>query len=62
VRGVRWFADGRRVGVSRSGPVGIYTKQWVRGGAKKGPARLRAVVVDAKGRTAAAVRTVRVCS
>jgi subtilisin family serine protease len=62
VRSVRFFADGRRVGVDRSGPSDLFAATWKRGGAKRGTHLLRAVVVDAKGRTAAAERTVRVCS
>jgi hypothetical protein len=62
VRGVRWFVDGHRIAVTRSGPGGIYSTTWNRAGAKKGTHRLRSVVVDAKGRSAAAGRTVRVCS
>jgi hypothetical protein len=62
LRGVRWFVDGRRIAVSRQGQGGIYARTWRRGGAKKGAHALRAVAVDARGRTAAAVRTVRVCS
>jgi hypothetical protein len=62
VRSVRFFADGRLVGVDRSGPADLFAATWKRGSAKKGTHLLRAVVVDAKGRTAAAERTVRVCS
>jgi hypothetical protein len=62
VRSVRWFVDGHRIAVTRSGAGGIYSTTWNRAGAKKGTHRLRSVVVDAKGRSAATSRTVRVCS
>ena len=62
VRGVRWFVDGHRIAVTRSGQGGIYSTTWNRAGAEKGNHRLRAEVVDANGRTSAASRTVRVCS
>jgi subtilisin family serine protease len=62
VRGVRFFADGKRIGVVRRGGAQLYGMTWRRAGARKGRHVLRAVVVDAKGHTAAARRTVRVCS
>jgi hypothetical protein len=62
VRAVRFFADGKRIAIDRSGGAQLYSATWRRGGARKGAHVLRAVVVDAKGRTAAAERTVRVCS
>jgi len=62
VRSVRFFADGRRVGIDRSGPGDLFSITWKHSRTKKGTHRLRAVVVDAKGRSAAAERTVRVCS
>ena len=62
VRAVRFFADGKRIAIDRSGGAQLYSATWRRGGARKGAHLLRAVVVDAKGRTAAAERTVRVCS
>ena len=62
VRGVRWFVDGHRIAVTRGSQAGIYSTTWNRAGVKKGTHRLRSEVVDAKGRTSAATRTVRVCS
>jgi subtilisin family serine protease len=62
VRSVRWFVDGHRIAVTRGGQASVYGTTWNRAGAKKGTHRLRSVVVDAMGRTAAARRTVRVCS
>jgi minor extracellular serine protease Vpr len=61
VRAVRFFADGKRIAIDRSGGAELYSATWQRGGARKGEHVLRAVVVDAKGRTAAAKRIVRVC-
>jgi hypothetical protein len=61
VRAVRFLVDGRRVGLDRNGgSAGLYTVTW-KVAAHKGSHTLRAVVVDARGRTAAATRTVRVC-
>jgi len=61
VRSVR-FLDGReRIAVDRRGPAGLYAVTWRTRGERKGVHVLRAVVVDAKGRTAVADRAVRVC-
>jgi minor extracellular serine protease Vpr len=62
VRQVRFFADRRRIAVVRRGNGGLYAATWRRAGARKEAHVIRAVVVDAKGRTAATERTVRVCS
>jgi subtilisin family serine protease len=61
LRSVR-FLDGKKtIATVKRGPSGIYTFVWKRGGAAKGRHTLRAVVTDAKGRTAEADRVVRVC-
>ncbi len=61
VRSVR-FLDGRKqVALVRRGASGLYGATWTRGNAKKGRHILRAVVTDARGRTATAERIVRVC-
>jgi hypothetical protein len=61
VRAVRFFADGKRIAIDRRGGADLFGATWRRGSARKGQHVLRTVVVDAKGRTAAARRTVRVC-
>jgi hypothetical protein len=61
VRAVRFSVDGRRIGADRSGPADLFSLVWRRGAVRKGTHVLRADVVDAKGRHAAAERTVRVC-
>jgi subtilisin family serine protease len=61
VRSVR-FLDGRKpIATVRRGTAGLYSATWRRGGAAKGRHMLRAVVTDARGRTAEAQRVVRVC-
>jgi hypothetical protein len=61
IRSVRFFDGARRIAIVRRGEAGIYTADWSTAGARKGLHRLRAVVVDARGRRASAVRPVRVC-
>ena len=61
VRSVRFFDGARRIATVRRGAEGLYGANWSTARAKKGVHRLRAVVLDARGRTAAAVRPVRVC-
>ena len=62
VRSVRFFRGRQLVATVRRGTAGLYTATWRRGGAAKGNHTLRAVVKDARGRTATAERVVRVCS
>jgi minor extracellular serine protease Vpr len=62
VRTIR-FLDGKKpIATVRRGTAGIFGAAWRRGGAAKGRHTLRAIVTDAKGRTAEAQRVVRVCS
>ena len=62
VRTIR-FLDGKKpIATVRRGTAGIFGATWRRGGAAKGRHTLRAIVTDAKGRTAEAQRVVRVCS
>jgi minor extracellular serine protease Vpr len=61
VRSVRFLDGGRRLGVDRSGPGGLFAAAWRTGGTTKGGHVLRAVVRDARGHTATAARAVRVC-
>jgi minor extracellular serine protease Vpr len=59
--GVRFSVDGRRVATDRTADGGLYTADWRAGGLARGSHRLVAQVTDAAGRTASAVRTVRLC-
>jgi hypothetical protein len=61
IRSVRFFDGARRIATVRRGAEGLYATNWSTARAKKGLHRLRAVVVDAQGRTARAERPVRVC-
>jgi minor extracellular serine protease Vpr len=61
IRSVRFFADGRRVGVDRSGTAGVFTGSWRTRLARGGRHELTAVATDAGGRTLTAARDVRVC-
>jgi hypothetical protein len=61
VKSVTFTDDGRRVGVDRTGPGGIFSIAWKTGSLKKGKHHLVATIVDATGRTAAAGRDVKVC-
>jgi subtilisin family serine protease len=61
VKQVAFTVDGKKIGVARSGPSGIYSLAWKTAKLKKGKHHLTATVTDAAGRTAAAGRDVRVC-
>ena len=61
VKEVVFTDNGKRVGVDRSGPGGVYAVPWKTGGLTKGAHHLLATVVDAAGRKAAAGRDLRVC-
>jgi minor extracellular serine protease Vpr len=61
IRSVQFFDGAKRIAVTRRGTEGLYAADWRTRGAKKGVHRLRAVVLDARGRRAATVRPVRVC-
>jgi minor extracellular serine protease Vpr len=61
LRSVRFYADGKQIGVDRKATADLYNGSWKRGSAPKGKHVLRAVAVDASGRTLAAARHVRVC-
>jgi hypothetical protein len=61
IRSVRFFADGRRIGVDRSGTAGVFTSSWGTRLARTGRHELTAVATDAGGRALSATRDVRVC-
>ena len=56
------FLDGRRLlATARTGAAGLYRATWRTKGAVAGRHELRAVVTDARGRTAEARQVVQVC-
>jgi minor extracellular serine protease Vpr len=61
VKSVTFTDDGRRVGVDRTGPGGIYSVPWKTRNLRKGTHHLVATIADAGGRTANAGRNVKVC-
>ena len=61
IRSVRFFDGKKQIATVRRGTAGIYAANWRRGSAK-GKHTLRAIVTDAKGRTAEAQRVSRGCS
>ena len=62
VRSVQFREGKKQIATVRRGTADIYSATWRRAGAAKGRHTLRAIVTDAKGRTAEAQRVVRVCS
>ena len=58
---VVFTADGKRIGVAKSGPGGIYSVPWNTAKLSKGNKHLLATVIDTAGRKAAAGRVLRVC-
>ena len=58
---VEFFDGGRRIARVKRGPAGLYATTWRTGKLERGRHVLRAVVHDAKERTASATRRVRVC-
>jgi hypothetical protein len=61
VRSVRFFLGRKPIATVRRGTSGLYAATWRKGAAAKGRHVLRAVVTDARGRTAEAQRVARVC-
>jgi minor extracellular serine protease Vpr len=61
VRRVEFFDGGRRIATVRRGAAGLYGADWNTAKLKRGTHVLRAVVHDARDRTATATRRVRVC-
>ena len=61
IRSVSFFRGSKRLATDRTGPGGLYSGTWKVGALRKGRHKLRAVVVDASGRRAAAERVVRRC-
>jgi len=61
VRDVVFRVDGKRLGVDKTGPSGIYSLAWNTTKLLKGRHRLSATLTDAGGRTATATRIVKTC-
>ena len=61
LRWVRFFADGKQIGLDRKGTADLYSGSWKTRLASTGRHVLRAVASDAGGRALAATRRVRVC-
>jgi subtilisin family serine protease len=61
VRSVRFFDGREQIAADRRGAAGLYVTDWNTRREARGRHLLRAVVTDARGRTAAAERVVRVC-
>jgi subtilisin family serine protease len=58
---VVFSVDGKRIGVAKTGPGGIYTVPWNTAKLSKGNKHLLATVIDAAGRKAAAGRVLKIC-
>ena len=61
IRSVRFLRDGRPFRTLRRGTAGLYSTTMPRAGLRRGTHRLTAILRDARGRTATATRTIRVC-
>jgi hypothetical protein len=61
VRSVRFLVDGKQVGIDRKGASDLFASSWPTRRASAGKHELRAVATDARGRTLAATRHVKVC-
>jgi subtilisin family serine protease len=61
IRSVQFLNDGEPIRTVRRGVAGLYSTDWRAANVKRGPHRLTAVLRDARGRTARAARTIRVC-
>ena len=60
-RSVRFSIDGKPIATGRTSGAGLYSADWRTTGLGAGPHRLRAVVTDAAGEQAAAIRSVKAC-
>jgi minor extracellular serine protease Vpr len=61
LRSVQFLRDGKPIRTVRRGVAGLYSTDWRTAGVARGTHRLTAILRDARGRTARAVRTIRVC-
>jgi minor extracellular serine protease Vpr len=58
---VAFAVDGRRIGVDKTGPAGIYSQAWKTAKVAKGNHLLVATLTDAAGKTAASARRIKIC-
>ncbi len=61
IRQVTFSVDGKRIGIDKSGPAGIYSFAWKTGKLAKGNHLLVATLTDAGGKTAASGRKIKFC-
>jgi subtilisin family serine protease len=61
VKQVAFTLDGKRIGVDKSGPLGIFSSTWKTGKVAKGSHVLVATLTDASGTTAASSRKIKIC-
>jgi hypothetical protein len=61
IRQVAFSVDGKRIGVDKTGPAGIYSLPWKTGKVSKGNHLLVATLTDAAGKTAASARKLKIC-
>jgi hypothetical protein len=61
IRQVAFTLDGKRIGVDKSGPFGIYSFAWKTAKVEKGAHTLVATLTDAGGKTAASARRIKIC-
>ena len=61
IKNVTFTDGGKRIGVDKTGPGGVYSVAWNTKGLKKGTRHLLATVTDAAGHTAAAGRELKIC-
>jgi hypothetical protein len=61
VRSVRFVVDGKQIEIDRKGAAGVFSGSWTTRLVRAGRHELRAVAMDAGGRTFAATRHVKVC-
>jgi hypothetical protein len=61
IRQVAFTLDGKRIGVDKSGPLGLFSLAWKTGKVGKGNHLLVATLTDASGKTAASARKIKIC-
>jgi hypothetical protein len=61
IRQVVFTLDGKRIGVDKTGQLGLYSLAWKTGKVAKGSHVLVATLTDASGKTAASARRIKLC-
>jgi hypothetical protein len=61
IRQVAFTLDGKRIGVDKTGQLGLYSLAWKTGKVAKGSHVLVATLTDASGKTAASARRIKLC-